>query len=113
MNKIKKWWRIHMQDKITVLDILQYADKHRDKGLCWTFTDACIHYRVSQLDFDDKCKKFNLEEASKFNAILKHWWWKPDVWDTGREKFLHYLIDYYSKQEPIYLEKYDKRRNKG
>lgn len=103
MNKIKKWWRIWMQDKVTLLDILEYADKHRDRGLCWSFVNACNHYGVNQLYFEYKCEKFNIREASKFKAIPKAWWWTPGVWDTGREKFLHYLIDYYSEQDPIYL----------
>ena len=103
MSKIKKWWRIYILGKLTVLDILQYVDKHRDKGLCYSFGSACSYYGVNQTYFFFKCEKFNLKEASKFNATPKTWWWTPGIWDTGREKFLHYLIDYYSKQKPIYL----------
>ena len=104
INKIKKWWRIWIQCKVTVLDILQYADKHRREGLCWSFDDACYHYGVRTSDFKDKCTQFSNDNAYEFGAKAGDWWWRKGTWGTGREKFLHYLIDYYSKHEPVYLE---------
>lgn len=105
IKRIKHWYRTTIQNKITVLDILEYANKHRSIGLCWSLDGACVHYHRHYSCFEAKCPKFCAEEAQAFNARTSSgWWWTKGEWGTGREKFLKYLIEYYSKQEPIYVE---------
>lgn len=101
IKRIKRWWH----HKVTVLDVLEYANKHRNMGLCWNFDLACTYYGVSCADFEKKCCKFRLEEARPFGSRPHHsWWWQPGNWETGREDFLKYLINYYSNIDPIIVE---------
>lgn len=107
-NRLVRWFRIHIAKLITVLDILEYADKHREAGLCVSFQVACYRYHVSYDDFKNKCTQHTIENAMKFGAksvgMLGYgYWWERNVWHTGREEFLHYLIDYYSNKSSIYL----------
>lgn len=108
-KKLKKWFRINVAKCITVLDILEYVDTHRDRSLCYSIVDAFHHYHIDSgyagsIDyFKRKCAEFNINVALEFGARPSCWWWAPDVWTTGREAFLHYLIDYYANREPIYL----------
>ena len=109
IKKLKKWFRIKVAKLVTVLDILEYVDTHRDRGLSYSINDAFKHYHIDagfarNIDyFKLKCTEFNINAAMKFGARSACWWWVPGVWTTGREAFLHYLIDYYKNHEPIYL----------
>lgn len=104
IKKLAKWYRIYICRKVTVLDVLEYSYKHRRNGLCWTFDTACDKLGVPRTAFDYKCRKFNRTEAAPFNAAMhEDWWWPPRRWDTGREAFLKYLINYYSNIDPIYV----------
>lgn len=109
IKKLKKWFRTNVLKRITVLDILEYVDTHRDKGLCYSISDAFYHYHIGggyglNIDcFKRKCTEFNINAAMRYGAGSNCWWWAPGVWTTGREAFLHYLIDYYANREPIYL----------
>lgn len=106
MKRFKRWIRTRVFKLVSVLDILEYANEHRDTGLCYSFLDACCHYNVSRSEFLDKCKEFNRDSAQAFNGRNYPWWWDPGDWTTGREAYLHYLIDYYKKIKPIYLHCY-------
>ena len=88
-----------------MLDILLYADKNHWTGLCYSFQNACEHYNVKYSMFRGKCVQFNRDKAIKhFGALNGEWWWWPQaIWHTGRQRFLDYLIDYYSKQPPIFI----------
>ena len=109
LSKIKKWIRIKVFRRVTVLDILEYADWHRDSGLCWAFRTACFDHKVSYEDFKDKCTKFNRDTALTFKADPDDvYWWPSRDWSGGRKDFLDYLIKYYEQKKPIYL----KRRKK-
>lgn len=104
IQKIKYLFKKYILRKTTVLDILLYANKHHWTGLCFSFENACEHYNVEYSMFKDKCVQFNKAEAIKhFGAVKDAWWWPQCIWDTGRQRFLDYLIDYYSKQPPIFI----------
>ena len=106
LKEFKKWVRTRLFHKVTVLDILKYADANRDLGLCFSFIQACIHYWVNIEHFRECCELFNADEARRFGGESGcTWWWPKGVWDTGREEFLHYLIDYYKNQPPIYIKR--------
>lgn len=109
IKKLKRWFRINVLKRVTVLDILEYVDTHRSRGLCYSIIDAFNYYHIDggfarSIDyFKLKCTEFNINAAMKYGARSDCWWWAPDVWTTGREAFLHYLIDYYASREPIYF----------
>lgn len=104
IQKIKYLFKKYILRKTTVLDILLYANKHQWPGLCLSFENACYHYNVKYPMFRDKCVQFNKAEAMKhFGAVRDVWWWPPCIWNTGRQHFLDYLIDYYRKQPPIFI----------
>lgn len=101
---IKKWFRIKIAKLISVLDILEYANEHRDSGLCIAFRGACCNYNVSYDDFLSKCTMFNWNNASFFGVkSAAGYWWPSSDWTGGRKEFLDYLIEYYKKERPIYL----------
>lgn len=104
IQKIKYLFKKYILRKVTVLDILLYADKNHWTGLCYSFEHACWHYDVDYSKFKKKCTKFNRNEAIEhFGAVKDIWWWPQAIWQTGRQRFLDYLIDYYSKQPPIFI----------
>ena len=106
MKRFKRWIRTRVFKLVTVLDILEYVDEHRGTGLCYSFLDACSHYNVLRSEFLDKCQEFNRDSARAFGARGDVWWWTPGDWTTGREAYLHNLIDYYKKRKSIYLQCY-------
>lgn len=106
IKKIKDWWRIKVEHRITVLDVLQRAYVCRQIGLCSSLQSACYHYHVGYPHFKAMCYKFNRADASIFGAnqdVLNPWWWPKGEWGTGRRLYLEALIKYYSAITPIYL----------
>jgi len=104
IQKIKYLFKKYILRKTTVLDVLLYANKDHWSGLCYSFQNACRHYDIDYSVFRYKCVQFNRDEAIKnFGAVNSNWWWPRAEWNTGRQRFLDYLIDYYRKQPPIFI----------
>lgn len=104
IQKIKYLFKKYILRKTTVLDILLYADKNHCTGLCISFESACWHYNVKYSTFKEKCTQFDRNIAIEyFGAVKDIWWWPQAIWNTGRQRFLDYLIDYYRKRPPIFI----------
>lgn len=83
---------------VTRLMVLQKAKEFKRAGLCYSIRDAMMYYDLipHALDPTFCFPLFTRRQALSFGA--KEWgcyWWKPCVWDTGREAFLDWLIEQY------------------
>ena len=94
-NKNKSIYRV---------DVLRYANEHRDLCLCYTIYDALGHFGIDTEDYGI-CEsvrhyfpEFTIENAKPFGAIDSTYWWTPNVWE-GRAKFLEWLIKFYENDK--------------
>jgi hypothetical protein len=95
---------------ITRLQILQEVkDNHENlSNLCYGITETAILTAISVVNYyggvtkgfsiiaNALIPKFTFENAEKFGAKDKAFWWKPFEWNTGRMNFLNWLINEYN-----------------
>lgn len=78
------------------VDVLKYALEHKKDGLCSTLGCALIHFDTVTSNPKILFPLFTHENAVKV-ANAQNWvyWWPKDIWDTGREEFLKWMIEQY------------------
>lgn len=83
---------------VTRKEVLKRAKNHKYNGLCTSINIALMHYGISvkSENMYRLFPVFNRANASRFGANKDNgFWWPCNIWDTGREDFLDWLIDYY------------------
>ena len=83
---------------VTRKEVLKRAKKIKHGGICFSVIDVLEDYGLlnNYHYLTEYFPKFTKENALQFGADKeRNWWWKPDVWDTGRMDFLDWLIEEY------------------
>jgi len=82
---------------VTRKEVLERAKKVQKTGICYSIIDAFEDYGIPKHYYlSVYFPKFVKRNALNFGADrLRIYWWKPDVWDTGRMDFLDWLIEEY------------------
>lgn len=83
---------------VTRLMVLQKAKELKRAGLCYSIRDALIYYSLIPHAIDPTISfpLFTNTQALSFGARPHDgYWWEPNVWNTGREAFLDWLIEQY------------------
>ena len=93
---------------VTRKEVLERAKKFKSHGLCHSIRYTLDRYNMSHIyRVDEYFPKFVKENALQFGADkYSDWWWKNDVWDTGRMNFLDWLIEQY-KDDKTNLRNYN------
>lgn len=94
----------HCNKPIYRIDVLRYANEHRDIGLCFTIYHALVHFNINTKDIG-MCKsvryyfpEFTIENAEPFGASNDTYWWAPYTWKQ-RAEFLNWLIKFYENDK--------------
>jgi hypothetical protein len=87
-----------LERPVTRKEVLERVKKIKIRGLCHSISYVLNEYNIlNDLHFlYIWFPKFVKENALQFGADkYSDWWWKCDVWDTGRMDFLNWLIEQY------------------
>lgn len=84
------------------VDVLKRVRNHHDLGLCYSISDALVHFKLPPYSgICDTTKYyfplFTRENASAFDANAELYWWPFNEWipGKGRMAFLEWLIEQY------------------
>lgn len=81
---------------VTRKEVLKRAKKIKKYGLCYSISHVLHAYNIPYGDYHHYFPMFVRMCALRFGADgFYEWWWKPNVWDTGRMAFLDWLIEEY------------------
>jgi len=84
------------------VDVLKRVRNHHDLGLCYSISDALLHFKLPPYNgICDTVKYyfplFTRKNASAFDANGELYWWPCGEWipGKGRMAFLEWLIEQY------------------
>jgi len=70
---------------------------HECKGVCTAIRQALDTHQYIKYGVDKYIPLFNFNNAKRFNAHKKQYWWKPGKYSifSGRRRFMRWLIRQY------------------